>query len=216
MENYSNSLNERRAIDSESGFPEIPKKETEEQKPKTEPIVTTPATVKKKTGLRRFKESFIEAEIADVKESILIDIVVPAIKSTISDGFQTFIDMLLYGDTGRPRSRQPIGRGHVSYNSMYDSNSRNKVQTRSLGRLRVGQIDDVILGSRVDAERVVRYLQDYIDQYGLVQLSELYDAVGHDTSWTDHDYGWDDISGYSIRRVHEGFLLELPNPKPLK
>lgn len=217
MENYSNSLNERRAIDSESGFPEIPKKEEEAQKVKTEPIVETPAIVKKKTGLRRFKEDFIESEISDVKESIFMDIVLPAIKNTISDGIATFVDMMLFGDTGRSRGRQQPGRGRVSYNSMYDSNPRNKIQTsRSSSRVRVGQIDDVILASRVDAERVVRYLQDYIDQYGLVPVSELYDAVGYDTSWTDHSYGWDDISGYSISRVRDGFLLELPIPKPLK
>ena len=216
MESYSNSLNERRAIDA-TGFPDIPKKEPEAEKPKTEPIVSTPAVVKKKKGLRRFKEDFIESEISDVKESIFMDIVLPAIKNTISDGIATFVDMMLFGDTGRSRSRSGnIGRGgRVSYNSMYDSNPRNKVQTRP-SRVRVGQIDDVILASRVDAERVVRYLQDYIDQYGLVPVSELYDAVGYDTSWTDHSYGWDDISGYSISRVREGFLLELPIPKPLK
>ena len=214
MENYSNSLNERRAIDPVTGFPDVPKKE-EEQKPKTEPIVTT-ATVKKKTGLRKFKEDFIESEISDVKESIFMDIILPAIKNTISDGIATFVDMMLFGDTGRPRGRQPTGRGRVSYSSMYDSNPRNKVQTRSSSRVRVGQIDDVILGSRVDAEKVIRHLQDYIDDYGLVPVSELYEAVGYDTSWTDHSYGWEDISGYSITRVREGFLLELPNPKPLK
>lgn len=217
MESYSNSLNERRAIDSATGFPDIPKKEEEQTKPKTEPVVSTPAIVKKKSGLRKFKDDFIESEISDVKESIFMDIVLPAIKNTISDGIATFVDMMLFGDTGRSRSRgQGLGRGRVSYNSMYDSNPRNKVQTSRTSRVRVGQIDDVILGSRVDAERVVRYLQDYIDQYGLVPVSELYDAVGYDTSWTDHSYGWDDITGYSISRVRDGFLLELPIPKPLK
>ena len=99
---------------------------------------------------------------------------------------------------------------------MYDSNPRNRVQTTRASRVSVGQIEDVILGSRVDAERVVRYLQDYITEYGMVPVSELYDAVGYDTKYTDYKYGWYDISGYSISRVSGGFLLELPNPKPLE
>lgn len=216
MEAYSNSLNERKAIDSTTGFPDIPKKEAESAKPKTEPIVTTPAIVKKKTGLRKFKEDFIESEISDVKESIFMDIILPAIKNTISDGIATFVDMMLFGDTGRPRGRQSVRGGRVSYSSMYDSNPRNKIQTSRPSRVRVGQIDDVILASRVDAERVIRHLQDYIEEYGLAPVSELYDSVGYDTSWTDHSYGWEDISGYSITRVRDGFLLEMPIPKPLK
>lgn len=216
MESYSNSLNERKAIDSMTGFPDIPKKEEESAKPKTEPIVTTPAIVKKKSGLRRFKEDFIESEITDVKESIFADIVLPAIKNTISDGIATFVDMMLFGDTGRSRSRQPGRGGRISYSSMYDSNPRNRVQTTRASRVNVGQIEDIILGSRVDAERVVRYLQDYIAEYGMVPVSELYDAVGYDTKYTDYKYGWYDISGYSISRVSGGFLLELPNPKPLE
>lgn len=217
MENYSNSLNDRKAVDSMTGFPDIPKKEDEAPKEKTEPIVATPAIVKKKSGLRRFKDDFIESEVRDVKESIFMDIIMPAIKNTIADGISTFVDMMLFGESGKSRGAHAKNGRIISYNSMYESNPRNKIQTsRSSSRVRVGQIDDVILGSRVDAEKIVRYLQDYIDQYGLVPVSELYDAVGYDTSWTDHSYGWDDISGYSISRVREGFLLELPNPKPLK
>lgn len=213
MEQYSNSLSERKPIDQATGFPEIPKKE---DKPKTEPILDAPAIVKKKTGLRRLKSDFIESEITDVKESIFMDIVMPAIKNTIADGISTFVDMMLFGDSGRPMRSRTGKTGRVPYNSMWDNNPRNKIST-GRSRVKIGmQIDDVIVPSRVDAEKVIRYLQDYIEEYGMVPVSELYDAVGYDTRYTDHNFGWYDISGYSISRVREGFLLELPDPKPLE
>jgi len=213
MENY-NSLNSRQPI--EAGYPDIPKKTDQppEKKP-IEKVVATPALVKKKTGLRRFKDDFIESEVRDVKESIFMDIIMPAIKNTIADGISTFVDMMLFGDSGRT-ARNLRGRtGKVSYNSMYDSNPRNKVQTRT-GRVKVGlSIDDVILSTRVDAEKVVRALSDICEEYGMASVADLYDLVGYDTSYTDNKYGWHDISGYSIQRVREGFLLSLPDPKPL-
>lgn len=213
MENYSSSLTTRQAVDP-SGFPEIPKKEEKAPEKKVDQVVDTPAIVKKKSGLRKFKDDFIESEVRDVKESIFMDIIMPAIKNTIADGISTFVDMMLFGDSGRTirnqRGRSP--RGYTSYSSMFES-SPKKVQTT---RTRIGMsIDDVILGSRVDAEKVVRHLSDICEVYGMASVADLYDLVGYSTSYTDNKYGWHDISGYSITRVREGFLLNLPEPKPL-
>lgn len=210
-----NSLTSRQAVDPVTGFPQIPTKKEEQPDKKVEQVVDSPAIVKKKSGLRKFKDDFIESEVADVKESIFMDIIMPAIKNTIADGISTFVDMMLFGDSGRMTRNQRgrSGRGYVSYNSMFESNPRNKVQTR---RVKVGmEIDDIILGSRVDAEKVVRHLSDICEDYGMASVANLYDLVGYSTSYTDNKYGWHDIQGYSITRVREGFLLNLPDPKPL-
>ena len=216
MENYSNSLSSRTPVGKDvTGFPDIPKKEEKEVKKEIKMITEAPAIVKKKSGLRRFRDDFIESEVADVKESIFMDIIMPAIKNTIADGISTFVDMMLFGDSSRSRigSTRSGAKRITSYNSIYDSNPRNKVQTR---KVRIGsEIDDIILGSRVDAERVVASLADDCEEYGMVSVADLYYRVGHQSSYTDNKYGWTDISGYSITRVREGFLLRLPDPKPL-
>lgn len=218
MENYSNnSLTSRQAVDPLTGLPEIPKKEDLKPEKKVDQVVETPAIVKKKSGFRKFKDDFIESEVKDVKESIFMDIIMPAIKNTIADGISTFVDMMLFGDSARVTRLDRGGRrgGHISYNSMFESNPRNKVQTRS-SRQHVGvAIDDIILGSRVDAERVVQNLIDICSVYGMASVADLYDLVGYTAAYTDHKYGWHDINGYSISRVREGFLLNLPEPKPL-
>ena len=213
MENYNNSLNQRKAVDPLTGIPEIPKKEDTPEK-KIDQVVDTPAIVKKKSGLRKFKDDFIESEVKEVKESIFMDIIMPAIKNTIADGISTFVDMMLFGDSGRMTRVQRGRSGYTSYNSMFESNARNKVQARPKQRIGVA-IDDIILGSRVDAERVVRNLSDICVEYGMASLADLYDLVGYTAAYTDHKYGWHSIDGYSITRVREGFLLNLPDPKPL-
>ena len=76
--------------------------------------------------------------------------------------------------------------------------------------------DGIILESRREAEEVIDRLGDLIDNYDAATVSDLYELVGITGSFTDDKWGWTDIRSAGIRRVREGYLLQLPRTEPLR
>jgi hypothetical protein len=76
--------------------------------------------------------------------------------------------------------------------------------------------DEIILSSRPQADRVLDGLYEQLSRYDQVTVATLYELVGISAEFTDHRYGWTSLNGSNIRRVREGFLLDLPTPEPLR
>ena len=75
--------------------------------------------------------------------------------------------------------------------------------------------DDIVLETRGEATEVLDTMYNIISQYDSVSVADLFDAVGISSEFTDEKWGWTDLHGADIRRVHEGYLLDLPRPQPL-
>ena len=58
-------------------------------------------------------------------------------------------------------------------------------------------------------------LEETIDDYGFASVGDLYDIVGVTGSYTDNNYGWDDIRKARIDRVREGYVLRMPKVQPI-
>jgi hypothetical protein len=177
-------------------------KEEKEQKI-NEKIVSGKVQVKKRSEINKFLRMFFPDDSRDIKDIILMDIVIPATKKIISDA----INIILYGDSA-PKNNNT---SRVSYTSYYnDSNRKN-----NSARRRFDNFDDIILESRGDVEKVLDRMEEYIRSYGMVSVSELYDLMGITSDYTTTRYGWTNLDSARIERVFEGYKLVLPKALPI-
>lgn len=149
---------------------------------------------------------------SNIGSYILWDVLVPALKSTITDMIINATEMIFYGTGKRTRNRQirrDRGRSIVSYNSMYDRRpSRERSRPDDPHRF-----EEIVFESRADAEMVLSTLVDMIDQYGLATVEEFYEAAGLEAEFTDSKFGWESLVGASVAPIKGGWILDLPRPR---
>lgn len=195
-------------------FPSNSHKSREEAK-KVEKVTTGIVIQRKKPLGKRFMETFMGEDAKTVSSYIVQDILIPTIKSTISDIVQGGIEMLLFGQAKGNRNRNGMNnKPYNNYNGMssYKPNNHNNKREISHQDRSRHRFDDIILGSRREAEDVLHHLTDAIDSYGSASVSDLYDLVGITGNFTDGKYGWYALGSASVSRVREGYSINLPKP----
>lgn len=205
----SHASKERYSTPSES---EAPKK--------IEKMVTGKVVKRKKPITKRFVEVFFGEDIDNVREYVLYDVFIPKVKDTVFDIFSQGVEMLLFGEAnGRRHSNSNVRRdgnkSYVSYSAYYsDKSGRNTARVNRSTRPR-HNFDDLIFETRVEAEDVLNSLADLVIDYEQATVADLYDACGIETVFTDNKYGWMDLRSASVGRCREGYILNLPKPRPL-
>lgn len=203
-------------------FPSNSKTTEKKEKEATRKVTKAVVVEKNKPLLARLFGSHME----EVGTYILWDVLLPAAKSTISDIISNGIEMVLYGEPGTKRRGSRLhrdrDRSYVSYNSMYDRPGRRSRQQqeekpggRGRGRSR-HQFDDIIIESKPEAEEVLTVLVEAIEMYESCAVADLYEAVGLPTDFTDHKWGWFNLSSAYVKRDRFGYSLVLPKPEPLE
>ena len=187
------------------------KSKEEKTEKKVEKIITGSVRSKKKSDVQKFADVFISEDIVNVKDYILMEVLVPALKKAVSDIVTNGIDMILYGETGKTKKRSTGSK--MSYRDYYDSDDRRSSysQTSRKGY----SYDDIILDNRGEAEEVLIRMDELIDTYGIASVADLYDLVGISGDYTDNKYGWTSLRSAQVVRVKDGYLLKLPRVLPL-
>lgn len=177
---------------------------------------STPIQRKKPLG-RRVAETFTGEDTRTVGQYILFDVLVPAAKAMISDAVSQGAERLLFGDSRPTSSRSPRKGNYTPYNRVSGGRSFDSSGSRELSRRgrSVHDFDEIVLESRGEAEEVLERLTDLIDNYDIATVSDLYDLVGITGSFTDDKWGWTNLRGAGVRRIREGYLLELPKTSPI-
>lgn len=75
---------------------------------------------------------------------------------------------------------------------------------------------EIIIPTRPEAEAVLEGLFALLDEYEVASVADLYEMVGESSQFTDRNWGWTDLRGSDIRRVREGYLLDLPRPEDIR
>lgn len=171
--------------------------------------------VKTKTNeARKLADVFISEDASNVKNYILMGVIVPAIKKALYDVVTNGIDMILYGGSGKGESNSSSSK--VSYRNYYerkDSPSSRPVESnRSKDSF---NYEDIIFSNRVEAESVKQQMQDLIGRYGIVTVADLYDMCDLTAPYTSQKYGWMDVSGAEIVRVRDGYVIKLSRAVPI-
>lgn len=198
-------------------------KDTSSSEKRVQQVVKNPVKIKK-NEVRKLADIFISEDVANVKEYIFMDVLVPAIKKAIYDIVTNGIDMFLYGGNGRGRSSNNNG-GKVSYRNYYDqknhtpsSSYRSSDSAKSSSAF---DYMDISFDTRRDAELVLDQLQSAINRFGYATVNDLYDSIPDDmlpatfVPFTGAKYGWINLSGVRAANVRGRWILNLPKAVPI-
>lgn len=176
-----------------------------------EKIVDSNVKIRKKSFGRKLQETFLTDDMNSVKKYILLDVIIPAIKETISEIINKGTDMILYGDVGHNSSNKNGPK--VSY---YNYSQQGKKQSRKTESPRKGIYDyqDIIFENRGTAEGVLDEMISALEKFPAVTVADLYDSLPFTVAgqFTDNSYGWTNLSSAGVKRVRGGYILDLPRP----
>lgn len=178
------------------------------------PKVEKVEVVKKETVAKKTVTRFFGGDPKDVAMYTLRDVLLPALKETLLDIICKGSERLIMGEDAPPRAYNRRGntRGYVSYNSMYDGPDRRNVN-RARSRY---DFADILIDSRPKAEDILSRMNDLLDNYGVVRVSDFYNEVGVTGVYTDQNWGWTDLRGSSVRQVRGGWVIEMPQAKDIR
>ena len=184
---------------------------------KQEKIVTGSVIQRKKSLGSKMKEMFTGDDARSVGEYLVQEVLVPALKSLLSDVASQGAERLLYGETNRGSSRGSRSGSRsnfTNYSRMHDRpEPRRDISHRSRAS---HDFRDIVLESRPEAEDVLERLGDLIDQYDAANVGDLYDLVGITPDFTDNNYGWYTLRGSRIIKTRDGYLLDLPRTEHIE
>ena len=176
--------------------------------------------VRRKQGLgKRFGQLFVAGDSRSVTQYVLMDVLLPAAKDMFTDAISQGVERLIYGESRPSTRRGPTnGSGYISYNRYSQSRTPGPPRdTNPVGRMSrqaraVHNFDEIILPTRREAEEVLDFMFDLLTRYETVSISDLYELVGETGQFTDEKWGWTNLTGSSVTRVRDGYLLNLPRP----
>lgn len=198
---------------------EVPK--TENSKKQIDKVVEGQVVRRKKPLGRRMKETFLGGDTKSVGEFVFQDVILPAVRDMVADAGQLGLERMVYGEArsvGRRSGIRPMDprRQHTSYDAV-SRNARPRFddRERQLSRRARANHDfgEVVIPTRPEAVAVLDGMFALLEEYDVVAVSDLYELIGASSNFTDRKWGWTDLRGSDIRRVREGYLLELPRPE---
>jgi hypothetical protein len=164
--------------------------------------------VKTKTNnARKLTDIFISEDVSNVKNYIIMDVIVPSIKKAVYDLIVGTLDMSLYG--GRGGGKRPTA-DKISYRDYSNASRRDE---RSYGSTRTASgysYDDIVVETRGEAESVLARMDEIMEEYEQVRVADLYDLVGISGDYTDNKYGWTNIRNARVVRTRDGYKIEMP------
>lgn len=169
---------------------------------------------------RSFFKEFFVTDVREIANHIIFDIVEPAVKDLVYGMSEGAINMLLFGNEGRRRSRGRSDRDRyygTSYDRYYEDRSRTREDRyRARSSSRMGLVNEAEFDSESEARAVIGHLLDDLDRYPFVTVSDfcIYADIPTDRNYTLRNYGWTDLRGWDIHPVRGGaWLLSLPQPR---
>lgn len=185
------------------------RKRVEGEKKRANKVATGKVKVKKKNGIHKFTDIFSASDIDEVRDYIVNDLIIPTAKKTLLDIISNGADMMIYGSTGH--SRRSDSRDRVSYRDYYRGRDRSEPRSRS------NRDDEGIITyeTRREAEDVLDELEDRIREYGVATVLDMYDASDSSAPHTADRYGWTSLRNASVKRVRDGYILDMPKAMPV-
>jgi len=188
-----------------------------EKEPVTK-IVSGTAIERKRPFGRRIVDTFAGDDAHSVGQFIMFDVIMPAVKATITDVVSQGIERMLYGEVRGVRSTRqggPVGaaRQQTAYNRPVNGGMRpQEAAPRTISQRGRATHDfkEIVFPTRGDAEVVLDRMRDFVDRYDVVSVSDFYASAGISGSWADDKWGWFNLIDAGVRNVRQGYIIELP------
>lgn len=181
--------------------------------------VVTGEVVRKKKGLgRKFKDTFVSEDAGSVKDYVIFDVLVPALKDTLYDVVSNSISMFLFGGSRGPSGGSYGRRDYGSYSRPQRGakTSYRGSETAQERRRDVLDYDEIEFNNIVDANKVCDKLMWRMKEYGVVTLADFYDYVGITPDFTYEKYGWYDFGCVLEPKRMYGGKYYIPLPRPVR
>lgn len=192
------------------------KDETETDVKAVKKVVKEKAVKRKKSGAKKVSEAILGEEPSNVRTYLFWDVLIPAIKDTLSDLVKRGIDALLFGDDkprniNRDKNQSRYRYDNASYRN-YATVSKSTQQRPAYNHRAAQRFDDILFRDRSDAEHVLDSLVDLTLQYGIATVADFYQLSGVEDSYIDQNFGWQDLGRARVVGVRGGYILDLPKP----
>lgn len=162
----------------------------------------------KKKERNKFLASFIAEDAKDVKEYLVTDVIIPAIKKAIIDVVTEGINRLL----GTNYKASSSTASKYSYKAYYDEKAKGRPVSQPSNRY---TYDMVEYETRGEAEQVLTAMGEIIDKYEFVRVGDMLDLSDLTPSPQDYKYGWNDIRMATVERERGVYVIKLPKAMPL-
>lgn len=179
-------------------------------------VTSHEAKVRKPSLFKRASRSIVAEDSGSVTEYVILEVLLPAAKNTISDMVSQGIDQLLYGGV-RSRRSTGGGGGMINYStpSKVIGSRTNDPRPMTSRDSSEQTYEDLIYENRGDAEAVLDRLISTIDEYDSCSVAMLMGFAGRTPSWTDEKMGWTNVHNARAKQVRGGYILDLPRPVKL-
>ena len=173
---------------------------------------------RKKSPFKSLTENFFAGDWETIKEYAVKDVIVPAVKRTVSNLISNTVDMLLFGEVRRNPNGGSSTSKYTSYSSYYDGGKPARIPVKPQRRT---DYRDFLFPTIDEAQKVIDILRGEIEKYDRVRVRELHELCGMPFTPADENYGWYDLSNADFdyvtgNRPEEcGYILKLPSPVPL-
>ena len=175
-------------------------------------VTKNPARTQKKSGVKKLTDAFIAEDVSNIKNYIVKDILIPAVKKGIVDVITNSVDMLFYGEAGRSNRNRG---GRMSYNSIYNNgNSRPSPRTESYVNDKT-PYDRQIVDTLQEAKDAIAQLNEILQVYPSACIADYYEMIQVTAESTDYNYGWTEFIDPEYVRVPDGWMIKMPKAHPL-
>ena len=202
---------------------------SKERTPKPK-IVSCEVKSQTDTKMGKLKSIFIAEDVANVRDWVWNNAIVPNVKTGLCDLAGLIGDILTNSFcmmvTGTPSrnvgARNRVNPRNVNYSGFFVDPQTSRVEPRSQAQQEQSisaRIEtNFIFPTKADAELVLQSLMGDLQEYLSVSVADLYDAIGRSLpadNWQAQNVGWTDLSSAYIHHAGGGWILELPRVKRL-
>jgi hypothetical protein len=190
------------------GGPSLPSK-----RPKPAPVVQG-AKAKKSIG-SRLRSALLTDNPKALGSQIGKDILVPRLKLGVQEALNSLVAGMLWGNIGQQSSLSQRVAGNMlrsttPYSQISNPNSITQAQ-QAIVRTG-GNYENVICPNEFDAATLLARAQEYLAEYNVMAVGDLYEMATLPTGVSDAAYGWHSIQGARIVQTVDGWELKLPPP----
>ena len=159
-------------------------------------------------GAKKIKKLFFQEDLKSTIKHMFTNVIVPSIKRTFNESVSKGVAWMLYGQNGTPITNGSRNVPYVNYTSYYSQPMVQKQQPPSIQATpanSLSAINNIIFTEYGDARLVLQQMTDIVNRYGVVSITDFYDAVKTYTGnpniksdYTGGKYGWRNLNNAKI------------------
>lgn len=186
--------------------------EQKKERPQVNKVINGGVVGNRHEPIKKVGQLFFAEDMHSIKNYVIYDVIIPAIKNIVADSVTNSISMALFGDfrSGTNRSGAATSlNSPTKYATVFRMGESPKRANVSQSRF---FFENPIVESTEDAQTVIRDLQDLIEAQEYATVADLYSMLGLKSESTYNNYGWYSISKAKPIPVKDGWVINLPKP----